>query len=236
MTHEDNNEVDRVRGRSGGAQSPGAAAAAILAERLETGAVLGALAQEQQLGQWAKKSGLVVAEDAYRELELVSKATAENEVFYRAADHRAVKKTWPGTFGFVPKKSNAGWVPSPATPLEYLRRLELQNTLFGDNILVEAVCISSQPSMIIGQKSGGLSLIVSQPWLEAADDSSPHPTLEQIADYLGTRGFSPLFTAIFGWISAELQIVILDAKPDNFIHTHSGILPIDLLICPIPTE
>lgn len=94
--------------------------------------------------------------------------------------------------------------------------------------------LSEGPSMIIGQPSGGISFVISQPWIEAADPAQPHPDGRQIADYLRERGFTPLFAALFGWMHEDDSYIILDAKPDNFVLTHRGILPIDLLITSIP--
>lgn len=93
--------------------------------------------------------------------------------------------------------------------------------------------LSEGPSMIIGQPSGGISLVISQPWIEAADPSAPHPSEPEIAGFMRTMGFTPLIASLFGWIHQDAGYVILDAKPDNFILTHSGILPIDLLITEI---
>ena len=90
--------------------------------------------------------------------------------------------------------------------------------------------VSDGPSMIIGQPAGGISLVISQPWLEAAEPTRPHPTEAEIAHYLQDRGFTPLFGALFGWMQDDGSRIILDAKPDNFILTPAGILPIDLLI------
>ena len=94
--------------------------------------------------------------------------------------------------------------------------------------------VSNGPSMIIGQLSGGISLVISQRWLEAVNPSRPHPTEAEIADFLKPQGFTPLFSALFGWMLEDGSLVILDAKPDNFILTPAGILPIDLLITEIP--
>lgn len=188
---------------------------------------------QERLRRWAEEAGCLIAETGWRGLKLISAATAEHEVRYRASDHRAVKRTWPGTFGFVPERVGSKWVPRAATPQDYVLRQELQNELFQDDIRLEGVMLSDGPSMIIGQASGGISLVISQPWLEAADPARPHPGEKEIAVYLQERGFSPLFDALFGWMRDDDTCVILDAKPDNFILTACGILPIDLLLAEI---
>jgi hypothetical protein len=111
--------------------------------------------------------------------------------------------------------------------------MALQNEVFGDGIILEAGIINTGPSMVIGQQSDGLSLIISQPWLNAADERQPYPTEEQLAPYLRERGFEPLFASFYGWINDDQSLVVLDAKPDNFILTSEGILPIDLLMTEI---
>jgi hypothetical protein len=64
-------------------------------------------AQVQRLLQWARARGKVIAEQDFERLELISDETGEHEVRYRQGDHRAVKRTWPGTFGMVPEWSPA---------------------------------------------------------------------------------------------------------------------------------
>jgi hypothetical protein len=222
-----------------GPQGLGEQAAEALGDSHATGPSLGGMA-EDQLRAWAEAAGCLVPELEWLTLKLVSAATAENEVRYRASDHRAVKRTWPGTFGFVPRYDDSRWAPSPASPLEYLHRLRLQNDLFQDDTRLEGVMVSDGPSMIIGQPAGGLSLVTSQGWLDAADSARPHPTEAQIAEFMKSMGFVPLLGALFGWQQNSGPVIILDAKPDNFILTEAGILPIDLVITetsePVPSS
>ncbi|HEX5791279.1 MAG TPA: hypothetical protein VFY13_08990, partial [Luteolibacter sp.] len=144
------------------------------------------------------------------------------------------KRTWPGTCGFIPRMLGGRWISSPATPREYLFRQALQNEVFGDSIRLEAFMLCLGPSMLIGHAPEGLSLVISQPWLDAADEHQPHPTEEQIAEHLLQRGFEPLLNTFFGWSNTDYGYVVLDAKPDNFIATAQGIFPIDLLMTEAP--
>jgi hypothetical protein len=143
---------------------------------------------------------------------------------------RAVKKTWPGTFGMVPEWSPAGWKPASATPLEYLRRFALHNCIFLDDVRLEGVALHEGPSVIIGAVPGGCSLVISQRWLTAADAENPYPTEEEIAIFMSNLGFVHLPDSFFGWLRESDGVLILDAKPDNFILTPDGILPFDLVI------
>lgn len=111
--------------------------------------------------------------------------------------------------------------------------MHLQNRLFGDEIRLEGAMIHAGPSMILGQPPDGFSLVISQPWLEAADNKRQFPSEQEIHDFLCEIGFRPLLKSLYGWQSHDDSFVVLDAKPDNFIATADGILPIDLLITEI---
>jgi hypothetical protein len=219
-----------------GPEGLGEAAAAFVAERLRTGQGFGSLAQEQFLRQWAEQAGALIPGEDWAALRPIASGTAEHEVRYREQDSRAVKQTLPGTFGFVPCRKEGQWVATAATPLQYLARLRFQNDLFGDDARLEGVMVSDQPSLLIGQPSIGISLVTSQPWLAAASEERPHPDESQVAGYLTARQFSAIPGSFFGWIRAEDGVVILDARPDNFILTSKGILPIDLQITQIGWE
>lgn len=216
-----------------GPQGLGDEAARALEQGAGSGPGIGAMEEESILRCWAEESGSLIPTLKWEAFKGISNQTSEHEVRYCPAEHRAWKRTWPGMFGFVPKQSLSGWMPTPASPGEYLLRQTLQNELFGDSIRLEGAMIDSGPSMLVGHSSGGLSLVVSQPWLDAADPNAPHPTDSQIADYLTARGFKPLFGSFFGWQATEPGLVVLDAKNDNFVSTDLGIFPIDLQIARI---
>ena len=182
------------------------------------------------LRAWAQKEGCLIPLARWDSWILVSNSTLEHEVRLRLDDRRAVKRTWPGTCGFIPAWNGTVWVPRPASPAEYLHRMHLQNTLFQDEIRLEGGMIHSGPSMILGQAPGGFSFVISQPWLEAADNQHQFPSEEEIHGLLSHIGFQPLLRSLYGWQNTDQTLVILDAKPDNFIATADGILPIDLLI------
>ncbi|MEX2580478.1 MAG: hypothetical protein WD342_15575 [Verrucomicrobiales bacterium] len=58
----------------------------------------------------------------------------------------------------------------------------------------------------------------------------PHPSEFEISTLLRDQGFAPIFCSFYGWQHDEENLVVLDAKPDNFIKTSTEILPIDLLL------
>lgn len=188
-------------------------------------------AEEQQfLRAWFEEKGCLIPQELWASWHPVSERTLEHEVRLCLDDRRAMKKTLPGTFGFVPAREGATWVPRPATPAEYLHRMHLQNAIFGDDIRLEGGMVHSGPSMVIGQPPDGFSFVISQPWLEAEDIRHQFPSEAEIHEFLSGIGFQPLLNAFYGWQSSDASLVILDAKPDNFIATPEGILPIDLLL------
>lgn len=217
-----------------GPQGLGERAARALEQSARAGQGIGAVEEAACLRRWSQTEGLLIPELDWLSLALITNSTAEHEVRYRSQDHRAVKRTWPGTYGMVPEYLLGAWRPQPSTPRQYLLRQALQNELFDDSIRLEGTMEGEGPSMIIGQPAGGLSLVISQPWLNAQDPSDPHPSESEIAGLLEDRGFSRLAGSFFGWEDSDAGLIILDAKADNFISTAHGILPIDLLLTHCP--
>jgi hypothetical protein len=115
-----------------------------------------------------------------------------------------------------------------ATPVEYLERLALQNAVFADDFQIEGVTVSDKPSLILFEPTGQPSFVISQQWIVAADADHPTPSAEEIDDYLTRIGFEAAPNSYYGWIRRADGVLIVDAKPDNFIKTHAGVTPIDL--------
>lgn len=237
----DDQEARRVAaaapGHGGLARGALEAAAALLGGSDGAGDRLGTLAattrQERQLREWAEKTGRLISEASWLQHPLVCASSTENEVRFRTEDDRAIKKTHAGTYGFIPRLEDGRWQQSPATPLEYLTRCLLQNRFFCDDLRLEGLGISSGPSFIIGQPAGGISIITSQPWIEADDWENPHPGEAEIAERMRGLGFEPVPQSFFGWRHPASAVVLLDAKRDNFIRSADGIVPIDLqMTCP----
>ena len=239
--------ADRQSKGSLGAGSPsraeapgelGAAALAFLAASGGAGESLSAVAEsesQRRLQQWARQHGCLIDEAAWQALQPVSHGSAEHEVRFRVADGRAVKRTHPGTFGFLPAQREGRWVSVPASPLDYLIRFQLQNALFGDDVRLEGVMESSGPSMVIGQPAAGISFVISQRWVDAADPQRPHPAEGAIAEFFAQRGFLRIPGAFYGWLRPADGVAVLNARPDNFIATTDGLFPIDLhLHVPLP--
>ena len=73
-------------------------------------------------------------------------------------------------------------------------------------------------------------MVISQRWLVAGDPEAPHPTENDISIYMNERGFSAIPDSFFGWFNESTTLLLLDAKPDNFIKTAEGILPFDVML------
>ena len=180
--------------------------------------------QKSALAGWARDHGALVQSSAFAGLEVVSDCTSEHKVFYRALDNRAVKRTWAGVYGQIPWVQDGALSRRNALPSEYLRRMALQISVFRSDIQLAGVFISDEPSMIIGQPPGEPSLVISQEWFE----KDTAPSLTEIADYMRSEGFVHDPKAYFGWCRTADGVIIVDAKPDNFIKTIFGLVPIDL--------
>jgi len=130
-----------------------------------------------------------------------------------------------------------GWVPiatregkigvAHAVPSEYLRRLHLQNDLFGDSIRIIGVTPARRFAII-------------QPTLKGGE-----PTEIEIREVLETAGWvrvpidlQDLPTVLMGsaWWHREEKVILLDARKPNFKKTDYGILPIDLVLADLTPE
>lgn len=178
----------------------------------------------RNLEEWAGCQGALIPDETVDRLPVVSDSTSEHQVFYRPEDSRAVKRTWAGVYGQIPVAGEGCLERRNATPSEYLTRMALHIAVFGSDLRLEGVTISKKPSMIIGQPSGQPSIVISQPWYEKAGIA----TNEAIHDLLVGEGFRSVPSSYFGWYRPQDGVVIVDAKPDNFIRTPAGVIPIDL--------
>jgi hypothetical protein len=174
---------------------------------------------------WSRKRNAILSEAYTSDLEKHGGATAEHEVFYRISDNRAVKRTYAGTFGITndPKGSQ-----KHATPLFYLRRLELMNRVFSSDLRFEGIILGK--SLIIGATGDHPCMVISQPWHRAANENAPHPSDDEVKEFMEALNFREVKGSYYGWIRDRDQIAVGDARRDNFIRTENGVVPIDLVI------
>lgn len=177
------------------------------------------------LAQWARERGVLLSPDYTAGLRKHEGTTAEHEVFYRELDNRAVKCTFPGTFGYAngPKGRQRA-----ATPLFYLRRLQLMNRVFGADLRLEGVAMGRP--RFCSEEAELPYVIISQRWVEAADANFPHPSDGEIAEFMEALGFQRLEDSCWRWRRDSDGIIVFDTKIDNFISSSIGIIPIDLLV------
>jgi hypothetical protein len=175
--------------------------------------------------QWARTSNCILGHDYVAGLFKHQSTTAEHQVFFRASDNRAVKCTYPGTFGITPGPKGA---QHAATPWFYLRRIELMNRVFNSDFRLEGIMLGE--SMIIGASGQHASIVVSQPWIRPADPEEPHPSDDEIALFMESLGFAAIGSYHYGWQRTADRVTVLDARPDNFIKSAEGVVPIDLVV------
>ena len=138
---------------------------------------------------------------------------------------RHFKATHPGRFGFM-VVCGAETCGEPeltgALPLEYLERLHLQNSIFGDDVRMEGVA----------REDGKLAIVTSQRTILGEG-----VTREEMMTFMGKLWFKPLRDLSLGRPGALAfyrdldEVAAFDARPGNFVKDDNGVvLPIDLIL------
>jgi len=132
----------------------------------------------------------------------------EHDVFLHEESQRVVKITKIGP------SRNYG---AQGTPLAYLTNLELQNSIFGDDLRFEGLFPCDT----------GYAIVTSQPFIEGTPAS-----LEEIDDFFESLGFTTLGDFSYRSRNATETILLFDCRPDNiFCSSDSGeLFPIDIQI------
>jgi hypothetical protein len=189
--------------------------------------------EQDRLVEWAEASGRVVASGEFESLSLISNSTSEHEVRRGPIPTCVWKRTWPGFYGQIPEWRGAKLERRSATPAEYLERMALQNETFNSGFQLIGVSISDAPSMIIGEKGGQPSVVIAQPFIQAASGgASPIPA--EIATFFESHGFEPMPGSYFGWVRRRDGVAVVDARPDNLILSPFGVIPVDLQMARLP--
>lgn len=178
--------------------------------------------------EWAERSKRLILDPWFERLPLLSNSTSEHEVWYDEPGGTVYKRTWPGFHGQVPEIIAGVVSRRNATPQEYLIRQALQNEVFDSSMKLEGVHTANKPSMVIGEPAGLPSFVVSQHFEQAEDAMEKTPSLPAIASFMKENGFLPAPKSYFGWYRPSDGVVIVDAKPDNFVLQADGPVPIDL--------
>ena len=164
---------------------------------------------------------------------IIAAAIFPNLSYPRHPDAKGTEHTVKFRGCLVEKHQHSdGWMPDldssrqlvlrRASPLEYLRRLQFQNDLFGDQIRIIGLTPANR-------------FVISQPTLRGGE-----PTENEIRDVLEQAGWQrlpierqinlPIQLTGTAWEHEEEDLILLDARKPNFKKTEFGSLPIDLII------
>ena len=175
-----------------------------------------ARAQRTALIDWAKRVGKTLSFSHVEQFARVAEG-AEHSVFHDPERGVAVKATHVNRFGHSAFAEGV-----PATPLEYLERLALQNVLFGDDIRIAGVAFDEAQ----------MEIVTTQPWIVVHSDV-PTPALSEIDEYFGALGFRKveLVPDVPIYFQPEAGVIVADAHERNILRNETGALvPIDLVI------
>lgn len=134
----------------------------------------------------------------------------------RKKEEMARRTDPPGTFGFLGVGPN---LERTATPYSYLQRIALMNQAFGSDIRVEGITPGDKPS-----------IITSEPYYKPDDPESPHPSPDEVEQFMRSNGFERLPNVPDGWSRKSDGIKVYDARPENFIKTKDAVVPVDLVL------
>ena len=191
--------------------------------------------QQAIIGRLAGQSEWMVSDTEVQALSVVSIGTSEH-IVYRLSDKHVLKATLAGWYGQIPAIIDGKLCRIAATPAQYLDRLSLYNVVFNGEVRLMGFCVSDRPSLIIGEPPGQPSIVVAQPYYVAATLDHPVPSPEELSQFMRMLGFHSVPDSYFGWVRFEDGVVIVDAKPDNFVLAVGGIIPIDLQIAQFDPE
>lgn len=179
----------------------------------------------RKLAGWAERKGRLVSVKEIEALSSVSDYTSEHTVYYRPEDDRIVKVTKDLYYGEIPIVEGGVLTSRGATPVEYLRRMELQTAVFHSDVKLEGVHVPVE-SALLDDPAEAPRIVISQPFYEQVG----RVTLEQVNNFLREAGFEKVPDSFYGWIRRSDGVVIQDAATDNFILTEAGLYPFDLQI------
>jgi hypothetical protein len=185
--------------------------------------------QADCLLKWARERGVFLIDFDSRIAGLEKfDDTREHVVYLDAPHHRVIKRTKAGRFGLGHGSNGKYGNHAPATPWFYLQRIELMNQLFPTDLRFEGVALGQSEF----EAEGVLRpfIVTSQLFIERANDKRAHPSEEEIESLMVGLGFSLIEDSSYNWIRESDGIVVTDTRMLNFIVSHEGIVPIDLII------
>lgn len=186
-------------------------------------------AQARVLRAWAQQAGLILDPEVF--FDPATRGGEEHLVWPDAAISRYIKLTHAGRFGLaadaqwffdeVREEAEAKAYLRDATPLEYLDRLILQNTVFGDDIRLLGII----------DKARGMHVVTSQPTIRGGI-----VTQEEICAFMAASGFARIDAVRLGHEDALAffreadGLAVFDCHVGNFIKSGPDVVPIDLIV------
>ena len=148
---------------------------------------------------------------------------AEHLIQNAPGSERLIKVTLPGQYGMrmkvilpkgrMPARLKDAMALGPASPLQYLDRLELHNRCFG----------RSAEFLGLVRLKGGLSTVISQIFI-----SGGKPKIAQIAAFMSEHGFRKLADEN-AYYRAEDKLAVFDAHARNFAVVDDVPVPFDVI-------
>lgn len=169
------------------------------------------------LFRWAEREGLALPP------QLVPERIGgrEHDLTFLPPERRWRKFTKPDGCGLMVDFADGQPLLLPGTPLQYLKRLRLQNSFWEDDIRLEGVQILVP----------GARIVTNQP-----DVKGEAPSPDFLHDYLcGEFGFRKLNIAPMGYYKSHSYLqgrfAMFDVHPANFVQVSASlILPIDVIM------
>ena len=186
-------------------------------------------AQAKVFRAWIAQGGLILDPAEY--LDPAQPGGQEHLILRAVVSDRVIKLTHAGRFGlaadaqwfFDGEREEAGAKAylRDATPLEYLDRLILQNTVFGDDIRLLGII----------DKARGMHVVTSQPDIVGAE-----VTQDEICAFMAASGFARIDSVRLGHEDALAffreadGLAVFDCHVGNFIKSGPDVVPIDLIV------
>jgi hypothetical protein len=169
--------------------------------------------QQEALASWATERGRWIERKSIR---LRSESPGvEHEIIFDPERQRFIKITQRGNYGHVGSCQWGKLELVQAKPLEYLDRLALSDSMFGDGTRVLGV-VSNE---------SGVRIVTAQPLVVGKK-----PSQEDVIEWMRSLGFAAAGQKTY-WNATE-GLAIFDAHPGNVLRIPDGRLcPIDIIPC-----
>jgi hypothetical protein len=193
--------------------------------------------QADCLLEWARNRGVFLTDSYTAGLEKYDRNTTEHVVYFGEPGSRVIKCTKctkPARFGWGHGSNGKYGNHCPATPWFYLQRLELMNQEFPTDLRLEGIGLGKPD--FGNDEDLSPYIVTSQLYIEIADKKSPHPSEAEVERFMVELGFRMLEDCCYNWIRESDGVVVTDTRVLNFINSHAGIVPIDLVIGRIVPE